>query len=437
MDIKTASISVMRKQLGIMDAIKESERCLLCKDAPCSKNCPAGTDPGKFIRQIRFENFKGAARTIRNNNILGTICAYTCPVEKLCAKDCCAQGLDRPIDISGLQRFACDYGKTHSLEAFEKVSGNLGKVAVIGAGPAGLSCAAELAKSGVSVVIFEQAAEAGGVASWGIPRFRLPDDAITNDLKNLTDLGVTIKYNSIIASPNEAAHLLKQGYDAVFISIGLTEPYKLPILDGYSNVIDYINFLRQAKTAAKLNLNNKNVIVIGGGSVAVDTACTAVNLGAKKVTMLALEGLAELPADEEEKAIARQMHVIVKPNSKLVAAVVEKDHVTFIKGTEIEWVVPGNFHPDNAKPIAGTEFSMQADYIVQAIGTRPSSEIAKIASTLQTKGKGTIVVNNDFATNIPGIFAGGDVVNGGATIVQALGEGKKAAQSICSFIRGK
>jgi dihydropyrimidine dehydrogenase (NAD+) subunit PreT len=430
---------VTKKPCSLAFAIKEANRCLLCKDAPCSQGCPAGTDPGKFIRQIKFENYKGAARTIRNNNPLGSICAYTCPVEKLCEKECTAKALENPIKIRELQEFAYLYGKDHRIESQTKQKSNGIKIAIIGAGPAGIGCAAELAKAGYAPMIFEKSNKAGGVATWTIPGYRLPDMAISYDLKNLAELGVRIKYNSRLASTNAVTNLFKQGFKSVFIATGLAEPFALPELRGNKNVIDYATFLTAAKTKPKsLNLKGKNVLVIGGGSVAVDSACSAVTLGAKKVYMMMLENLAHIPADREEVELANSMHIIIKPSSQLVGVKKNgKNEIVSIKGIEVEFPATKGFNPAFAKQIAGTEFGLNVDYIVEAIGTKPGAEISKIAPKVATKGKGTIVVKNNFATNVRGVFAGGDVVNGGATIVQAVAEGKKAAQSIIEFIRGK
>lgn len=422
----------MREPLSLESAMKEADRCLLCQDAPCSEGCPAGTDPGKFIRQIKFENFKGAARTIRNNNPLGSVCSLICPTDKLCEKKCSAKALEDPINIGALQKFAVEYAKQNGIEPLAKPDQNKGKIAVIGAGPAGIGCAAELAKMGYEVTIFEKEKEAGGVAKWGIPAYRLCDEMIAYDIKNLLDLGVKIKYSSKIANKGE----LSNDYKAVFIAGGMTVPFELPIFKGYTNAITSTQLLRDAKTDIdKLKkCKDKVVAVIGGGSVAMDAACTAAALGAKKVYAISLEGLAELPADSEEIEIAHELNVIFKPCSQITEVVAQDNVIVGLKGKEIEWIKPNNFSPDNAKQIDGTEFSVKVDCVVQAIGSKPAAEIAGFAPGLKTAGKGTIVVNEDYSTNISGVFAGGDVVNGGATAVLAVGEGKKAAASIDKYV---
>jgi NADPH-dependent glutamate synthase beta subunit-like oxidoreductase len=423
---------MMCDPMSLEDARKEADRCLLCQDAPCSEGCPAGTNPGKFIRQIKFENFKGAARTIRNNNPLGSVCSLVCPRDQLCEKECSVKALEDPINIGGLQRFAVEYGKQNSLESLEKSAQNKGnKIAVIGAGPAGIGCAAELAKMGYDVTIFEKEKEAGGVVKWGIPAYRLSDDFLAYDLKNLLDLGVAIKYNSPVMNKDD----LSKDYKAVFIAGGMDVPFELPILKGYSNVINSTQLLRTAKVDKNnIKFKDKTVAVIGGGSVAMDAACTAAALGAKKVYAISLEGLSELPADSEEIEIAHTMHVIFKANSQITEVVAKDKVIVGLKGKEIEWIKPNNFSPNNVRQIDGTEFNLKVDFVVQAIGAKPNAAFANFASGLKTSGKGTIVVDENYATNIPGVFAGGDIANGGATVVLAVGEGKKAAASIDKYI---
>ncbi len=439
--IKTTNIAQfqsMCEPLTLEAAIKESNRCLLCHDAPCSAECPAGTDPGKFIRQIKFYNYKGAARTIRRNNILGSVCAFVCPVEKLCEKACSVKALEEPVNINGLQRFAVEYGKRFGIEALPKSRKTSGNVAVIGCGPAGMSCASELAKMDYAVTIFERENSGGGVPRWNIPEFRLPGDTIAYDMENLLSQGVAFKYESAVKSEDAIEKMLLNGYDAVFISTGLTEPYRLNMLDHYENAMDYITFLRRVKFDRKsIDISGKTIAVIGGGSVAVDAAVSAKACGAKKVYLVSLEHLDELPADKEEVRLAQIMNIIFKAGSQITEVLSDEKNITGLKGIETEWIEPGRFTPDNIRQIAGTEFSINADMVIQAIGTKPGREIINIKPQLQTNGKGVISVNEKFETNETGIFAGGDVVNGGATVAQAVGEGKKSARFIDEYIKNR
>lgn len=422
----------MRDALNFEGAAKEANRCLLCEDAPCSKGCPAGTDPGKFIRQIRFENIKGAARTIMNNNIMGSTCSFVCPTEKLCEKECSIKALEDPINISGLQRYACEQARSLNLEKFKSSKKTKGKVAIIGAGPAGIGAATELAKNDYDVTIFEKESSSGGVPNEIIPEYRLPREAIEYDMQNLANLGVEIKYNTKIETSEQLSGLSNQGYQAIFVSTGLSEPFQIPTFSGFTNAINYNTFLHNIKNGNKPQIEKKNVVIIGGGSVAMDAACSAAALGAKKVYAISLESLAELPADEEEIELAHNLHIMFKTNSVINDVVSDGDKITGIKGQEIEWKIPGKFTPDNAEPIKGTEFNLNVDLIIIAIGTKPGKEILQLG--FETKGKGTILINDNCSTNIPGIFAGGDISNGGTTVVQAVADGKLAASSIMNYI---
>ncbi len=425
----------MREPLNLQAAIKESNRCLLCYDAPCSKACPAGTDPGKFIRQIRFYNYKGAARTIRNNNILGGSCAHICPVDQLCEKECSIKALEDPINIAGLQQFANEYGIKNSLEPLETSKKTKGTIAIIGGGPSGLACASSLLKMDFHVTVFERENKAGGVPLYNIPEFRLPEQIIADDLENLISLGVEFRFNSPIEDNASVNKLLSKGYDAVFISTGLSTPITLDLLQGFTNAVDYNSFLRHHKFGKnKKSLQDKIIAVIGGGSVAIDSAVTAKACGAKKVYLLSLEQLGELPAEKEEIKLAHLMGIIFKAGSQITDVKENANILSGLSGVEIEWKQPGLFTPSNAVEIDGTQFSINVDLVVQAIGTKPGLEIADLGNNLKTNGKGVIQVSDNYQTNIPLVFAAGDVVNGGKTVVQAVGEGKKAAECIINTL---
>jgi len=435
---KIVGFQCMREPLGMQEAIKESNRCLLCYEAPCSAGCPAGTDPVKFIRQIRFYNYKGAARTIRKNNILGGSCACICPVEKLCERACSLTALEDPVNISGLQRFAVDYGSSFPLEPIKKSRKNRGNVAIIGAGPAGMACASTLAGMDYDVTVFEKESRAGGVPLWNIPEFRLPAKVLEQDIQNLVDLGVTMIYNTEVTGKDAIISMLKQGFEAVFIGAGLSVPHALPLFAGFDNAVDYSSFLRRIKCDGPLDhLKNKKVVVIGGGSVAIDAAVTAKASGAAKVYLVSLEETCDLPADQEEISLARMMNVIFKPGCQITGVLTENTMITGVTGTEIEWLVPGKPVPSNARPVPGTEFRLNTDLVIQAIGTAPGAEFADPALGMPANQKGIDDTGENFETGIPGVFAGGDVTNGGATVVKAVGEGKKAAFIMDQYIQGR
>ncbi len=414
----------MREGLTLTDAINEAGRCLLCEDAPCSKGCPAGTDPAKFIRQIRFANYKGAARTIRNNNILGLACSSTCPVEKLCEKECTSRKLGEPINISGLQGFACEYGMANKLEPPTKGKDGKAQVAVIGAGPSGMACAAELAKKGYDVAIFEKDDGLGGVVCWGIPSYRLSTRALEYSTATLKELGVTVTFKTEIKGKDGVLKLLSEGYDAVFIGAGLTQSYGLDAFKGYKNVTSAAELLRAARTGKATNVKGKIVTVIGGGAVAMDAAVTAKALGAKKVYAISLEFTNELPANEEELELARMAGVIFRVGSKVKDVIADGETVTSLKGIEIEWKEKNNFSPANAIEVAGTEFTLKTELVIQAIGAGVAAEIKELAATAK----------EDCSTGTKGVFVGGDLLKGMATVAKAVGDGKRAAASIEKYL---
>ena len=249
-------------------ALEEAARCLLCHDAPCSKGCPAGTDPAKFIRSIRFRNVKGAAETIRENNVLGGTCARVCPYDNLCEEACSRCGIDRPIEIGKLQRYAIEQEKLFKMKTLEAPKEKKpGKVACVGAGPASLACAAELAKAGYKVTIFEREAKAGGVLTYGITPSRLPQSVVDHDIAQVKGLGVKFVFNT------EAKAEDLEAFDAVFVGAGLWSPaldshnFKGANLKGVYSAID---FLKEARTKKKDFYPGKRVVVVGGGDVAID-----------------------------------------------------------------------------------------------------------------------------------------------------------------------
>ncbi|MFH1653516.1 MAG: FAD-dependent oxidoreductase, partial [Pseudomonadota bacterium] len=274
------------KEFTLDQAVSEANRCLLCYDPPCSKGCPAGTDPGRFIRKLRLRNITGAIRTIKQNNILGGSCAGLCPTHKLCEKECSATKLDRPIQIGKIQRFLIDYADKIGFEAFDKPKSQRDKVAVVGAGPAGLSCAATLAKEGIHVTLFEKRAKVGGVLRYGVPAYRLEESLLDRDLKDLEKLGVSLKTSSSISGKNGAEQLLSDGYKAVFLATGLVEPVRL-IQNSAEGVFTWTDFLSKLKDGRSGEvipyIKDKVVAVIGGGSVAIDCAESALKFGASDV----------------------------------------------------------------------------------------------------------------------------------------------------------
>lgn len=399
-------------------AREEAMRCLLCIDPPCSKGCPAGTDPGSFIRSIRFNNIKGAAETIRKNNILGGSCARICPYDRLCEEACSRSGIDKPIQIGRLQRFAIEQEKALKMKTLKAPRKKKPfKVACVGAGPASLVCAAKLAQEGYQVTIFEEQEKAGGVLTYGITPSRLPEHVVAHDIKMVKDLGVKFVFNTKVGRDVD---LDEMGFDAIFIGAGLWAA-KLPDIPGVDKegVWTAIDFLRKARIEKEKFQPGDNVIVIGGGDVAVDCATTAKLLGSKNVHIVYRRTIEEAPADMKEFKYALKLGIGITTN--MAPAEV-------LGGKKVEGMA---FKGRDGV----SELKMKADAIVFAIGQKPE-DMTAIANVKVTE-KGTIKAGRNGKTNLAKVFAAGDIVNGGQTAVEAVAAGKDAADSIIAYLSKK
>jgi len=381
-------------------AMEEASRCLLCEDAPCSKGCPAGTDPAKFIRSLRFKNIKGAAETIRENNPLGGSCAWVCPYDRMCEEECSRCGIDKPIQIGKIQRYLVEEEQAMSAK-FVGAGKNIGKkVALIGAGPASLACARELAIAGVDTTIFEKQAKAGGVLRYGITPTRLPDRVVDFDIELIKELGVKFEFGKEIKF--EDIEKLKNDYDAVFVGVGLWDSKKVSIegceLKGVESAID---FLFKARTDEIKELP-KRVVVIGGGDVAMDCATTARQLGSEKACICYRRSIEEAPANIDEISFVREMGIPIYTGFAPEKICGENGRVTGL--------VAKGMKDDN-------EMTLKADMVIFAIGQEQVEEY------------------KDFVAG-DGVFSGGDALHGvGITVVESVCEGKEAAYQILDYIR--
>lgn len=430
-----------RSALTVQQAIAEASRCLLCHDAPCSQACPGGTDPAKFIRQIRFFNFKGAARTVLRNNPLGGVCAHVCPSAETCVKACLRTGLDRPIDIDGLQRFAVEHGRQVGLTALFPGEPRPEQVAVVGGGPAGLAAAARLAQLGYKVTLLEARGAVGGMLRYGVPASRLSDEALDADLAEILALGVEVRTGTALESENAALGLLGQGFAAVFVAPGLWKPAQLNLpgseLRGVSTALEFLALARTDAAAAQAFVEGRNVAVIGGGSVAMDVTHVARTLGARRLYAIALEGMAELPAAERELSLALADGVIVKPQCMVTRILGEGSTVVGVEGVETEWIEPGGkLVPSNARPIEGTSFRLRVGAVIQAIGQGPGPAVAGLVAAAATDRGLLVADERTRATSVARVYAGGDVVRGAGTVVQAVGDGARAAAAIHELLSG-
>jgi glutamate synthase (NADPH/NADH) small chain len=424
----------MEKGFGLVQALAEAERCLLCHDAPCSKGCPAETDPATFIRKLRLRNVKGAIRTIKTNNALGGACGVLCPTARLCEKECSATGIVRPIAIGKIQRFLVEHSWQIGFEPLSRGPARKEKVAVVGSGPAGLSCAAELAKEGFAVTVFEERSEPGGVIRWGVPAYRFDAAFLRRELATFERLGVEFVCSTRIEGAEGAKRLLADGFSAVFLAPGLWGAERLPGAEKVKGVRTSVEFLaalrgKGIESLAK-ELGGKTVAVIGGGSVAMDCVESALKLGAKDAYLVYRRSFAQMPAEVDERLAALQLGVhflVLNQPVKYLA-----DGKGRLKGLRLVRTSLGK--PDASgrrrpEPIKGSEWVLDCAAAVEAIGNKAD---AADWSAMVGVGESGLVVSNAKTrkTSAKRVFAGGDIVRGPALVVEAVQDGKLAARAI-------
>lgn len=431
----------MNKGFDFGQALAEADRCLLCHDAPCSKACPAETDPAGFIRKFRFRNITGAIRTIKENNILGGACGVLCPTAELCEKECSATGIGRPIAIGRIQRFLVEHAREMGFKVFESADPRPEKIAVVGSGPAGLSCAAELAKDGYHVTVFEARKEPGGVLRYGVVSFRFDTDFLAAEMADIKGLGVEFKCSSPINGHNGAEDLLKQGYQAVFLAPGLWDAVSLKdtgaSIKGLYSSVKYLEGLRDGKLESFAGeIENRTVAVIGGGSVAMDCVESAARLGAKDVYLVYRRSYSQMPAEEDERiaALRHGIHFLLL-NQPVTFVLDENKRIKGLKlvRTSLGGVdASGRRSPVNIK---GSEWVLDADVVIEAIGNKADERSPAWYPNVELNQKNLIQVDTETGrTSVKGIFAGGDIVRGPALVVNAVQDGKVAARAIKEYL---
>jgi NADPH-dependent glutamate synthase beta subunit-like oxidoreductase len=439
----------MRKGLDLPQAIAEAERCLLCHDAPCSKGCPADTRPAEFIRKLRFRNITGAIRTIKANNILGGACGELCPTRRLCEKECSArfaaqvrpEGADRPIAIGKIQRFLVEHAWQIGFKPLRKGAPRSASVAVVGSGPAGLSCAAELAQEGYPVIVYESRPEPGGVLRYGVVAYRFSLDFLKNELKDITDLGVEFRCRHPVEGPAAAEDLLKQGFGAVFLAPGLwaaeaVDP-KAASMPGVFSSVDYLSALRDGRIQAMAErIAGRTVAVIGGGSVAMDCVESAAKLGARDVYLVYRRSYGQMPAEPDERMEAQEAGVhFLLLNQPLGYVAGRGRRLKGLKLMRTRLGAPDASGRRSPQPVRGSQWVLDCDVAIEAIGNRPAAESPDWYPRVKLTGDNLIKVNPKTGrTSVKGIFAGGDIVRGPALVVQAVADGKTAARAIHRYL---
>lgn len=424
-------------------AIKEAKRCLQCSNPKCKAGCPVEVDIPGFIQLVAEGKFEEAAKKVKEKNNLPAICGRVCPQEDQCEAECVVGIKDEPVAIGRLERFVADYVSDN--EEVKEIQQNQGKVAVVGAGPSGLTAAADLAKMGYQVTIFEAFHKPGGVLTYGIPEFRLPKEVVKREVAKIKKLGVEIKVNQVIGKIKGVDELFEEGYDAVFVGTGAGLPKFLGLegenLNGVYSANEFltrVNLMKAYKFPeykTPVYVGNR-IAVVGGGNVAMDAARTALRLGAEESIIVYRRGRKEMPAREEEIHHAQQEGVQFKLLNNPTKILGDEDgFVTGMECIRMELGEPDDSGRRRPIPIEGSEFRIDVDTVIMAIGQSPNPILINDTPKLETTDWGTIITDKETGeTTKAGVFAGGDVVTGAATVIEAMGAGKKAARSIAEYI---
>ena len=425
-------------------AKEEATRCLNCKNKPCVNGCPVNVRIPEFVAKVAAGEFEEAYKIVTSTNGLPAVCGRVCPQESQCEGKCVRGIKGEPVAIGRLERFCADWHMKNSTAKGEKPASNGKKVAVIGAGPSGLTCAGDLAKLGYEVTIFEAFHTAGGVLVYGIPEFRLPKEIVHKEVKNLEDLGVEIRTNMIIGQTLSVDELLEMGYKAVFIGSGAGLPSFMGIegedLIGVYSANEYLTrtnlmkaYLDEYDTPI---IKSNSVAVVGGGNVAMDAARCAKRLGAEKVFIVYRRGLEEMPARKEEIHHAMEEGVIFRNlNNPVKINGDENGRVKSMECVEMELGEPDD--SGRRRPVVkeGSNFELEVDTVIMAIGTSPNPLIRSTTEGLETNRRGCLIVNEEtMQTTREGVYAGGDAVTGAATVILAMGAGKQAAKAIDEYL---
>ncbi|MGD9604607.1 MAG: NADPH-dependent glutamate synthase [Bacilli bacterium] len=425
------------------EAIIEATRCLNCKNAPCIAGCPVNINIPGFIKKILNHDIDGAYHVISETNLLPGICGRVCPQESQCEAVCVRTKKGEAVAIGRLERYVGDHAKDKKLQIEEK---RQDKVAVVGSGPAGLACSGVLGSLGYEVDVFESLHVAGGVLMYGIPEFRLPKTIVKEEIDNLKAMGIKFHPNTVIGKSITIDELFEMGYKAVFVGSGAGLPKFMGIPgENYNGVfsanefLTRINLMKAYQNDYDTPLKQmKRIAVVGGGNVAMDAARSAKRLNTEEVYIIYRRGFSEMPARLEEVEHAKEEGIkfLILTNPKRIIS----DESGYVKGIECVEMILGE--PDASgrrSPIVkpNSEFILDVDAVIMALGNYPNPLLASETPQLKTDKHGCLIVNDQFMTSYPGVFAGGDIVTGAATVILAMGAGKKAANAIHQYIQSK
>lgn len=427
-------------------AIEEAKRCIQCKKPSCMKGCPVEVKIPAFLKYVAQGDFDSAIKEIKLDNALPAVCGRVCPQETQCEEVCVLSKKGASVSIGRLERFVSDHERKKGVGTPEKAAPTGKKIAVVGSGPAGLTAAADLVKMGHSVTIFEALHEAGGVLIYGIPEFRLPKEIVRAEVEYVKKLGITVLLDNVIGKIGTVDDLLSE-FDAVFLGTGAGLPVFMNIdgenLNGVYSANEFltrVNLMKSYKfpdydTPIK---KGKSVVVVGGGNVAMDSARCALRLGAKEVTIVYRRGEDEMPARAEEITHAKEEGIIFRLLTNPVRINGDgKNWVTDVECINMHLCEPDESGRCRPAPTPGTEHKIAADVVVIAIGTSPNPLVPRTTKGLEITKHGTIVAEENGKTTRKGVYAGGDAITGSATVISAMGAGKKAARAIDEYLRGK
>lgn len=434
-----ANFSDIKPPLTLDHALAEANRCLYCFDAPCTRACPTHIDVPEFIRRIASHNLAGSAQTILESNILGASCARVCPTEVLCEGACVFHELKMPpIDIGRLQRFATDHAMERNLQLFTPAPGKKkGSIALVGGGPASLACAAELSLLGYRAVVFDDKPEPGGLNRYGIAPYKLTDQEARDEVEYVRAMtGFEIRSNVRVGRDVTFAEL-ERDFDALFLGVGLSGSRPLGVpgeeVEGVVGATEFIEALR-SKPLHETRVG-RNVIVVGAGNTAIDAATEAARLGAEEVTIVYRRGKDEMPAYEFEYELALQDRVRFRWFTQPVE-VMGNGKVTGLRCQRMQPGEPDSSGRPRPVPVPGSEFVIEADMVIKATGQENHDNLFSSISGLHVE-RGLVLVNAEYQTSNPRYFAGGDCINGGQEVVNAVAHGKAAAKGIDRWLTSR
>jgi glutamate synthase (NADPH/NADH) small chain len=436
-DFKQVNIGYTRDEM-----LAESKRCLQCKNPMCVGGCPVEVNIPRFIKHLSEDNPKEAIKVLNLKSNLPAVCGRVCPQENQCEKVCILAKKGESVSIGNLERYAADVtSKDYNNTSIEK---NGIKIAVVGSGPAGLTCGGDLLKMGYDVTVYESLHDTGGVLRYGIPEFRLPKEILNIEINKLKNLGMKVVLNTLIGRTKTAQDLFDNGYEAIFVAVGAGLPVFPKIAGENLNHIYCSNeFLVRVNLMRSFDFPNydtpvykgKHVVVVGGGNTAMDSARTAMRLGAENVKLVYRRSENEMPARKEERIHAKEEGVEFIPLTNPVKFI--GDERKFVKAVECVRMKLGESDESGRRcprEVAGSNYIIDTDMVILALGLHPNPILPSLTNGLHTDSRGYLTIDDNFMTSIPGIFAGGDIV-GGDTVIEAMGMGKKAARAIVEYLK--